>query len=64
VPAAWIATRLAARQLDTLLYQQTSNDPLAMTAAIVVLLLVAVCAGLLPARRAARIDPIVALRTE
>jgi predicted permease len=64
VPAAWVATRLAAGQLDTLLYQQTPNDPLAMTAAIVVLLLVAVCAGLLPARRAARIDPIVALRTE
>ena len=64
VPAAWIATRLAARQLDTLLYQQTPNDPLAMTAAIVVLLIVAVGAALLPARRAARIDPIVALRTE
>ncbi|MGH9373551.1 MAG: ABC transporter permease [Vicinamibacterales bacterium] len=64
VPAAWITTRLAARQLDTLLYEQTPNDPLAMTAAIVLLLLVAACASLLPARRAARIDPIVALRTE
>jgi putative ABC transport system permease protein len=64
VPAAWIATRLAARQLDTLLFEQTPNDPIAMTAAILVLLLVAMGAGLLPARRAARIDPMVALRTE
>ena len=64
VPGAWIATRLASRQLDTLLFDQTPNDPIAMAAAIVVLVLVAVCAGLLPARRAARIDPIVALRTE
>lgn len=64
IPGAWIATRLASRQLDTLLFEQTPNDPIAMAAAIIVLLLVAVCAGLLPARRAARIDPIVALRTE
>jgi putative ABC transport system permease protein len=64
VPAAWVATRLAARQLDTLLYQQTPTDPLAMTAAIVVLFLVAAGAAVLPARRAARVDPIVALRAE
>jgi predicted permease len=64
VPGAWISTRLASRHLDTLLFEQTPNDPIAMTAAIVVLLLVAIGAGLLPARRAARIDPIVALRTE
>ncbi len=64
VPAAWLATRIGARQLETLLYRQTATDPLAMTAALVVLFLVAVCAGLLPARRAARIDPIVALRAE
>ena len=64
LPGAWISTRLASRQLDTLLFEQTPNDPRAMTAAIGVLLLVAACAALLPARRAARIDPIVALRTE
>ena len=64
VPAAWVATRLAARQLDTLLYQQAPTDPLAMTAAIVVLFLVAAGAAVLPARRAARIDPILALRAE
>jgi len=64
IPAAWMASRLASHQLDTVLFQQTPNDPVAMTAAIVVLALVAMCAGMLPARRAARIDPIVALRNE
>ena len=28
VPAAWIASRLVSRQLDTLLFEQTPNDPI------------------------------------
>jgi ABC-type antimicrobial peptide transport system permease subunit len=64
VPGAWISTRLASRQLDTLLFEQTANDPIAMAVAVIVLVRAAVCAGLLPAGRAARIDPNVALRTE
>lgn len=64
VPAAWIAGRLAARQLSSLLYQVTSTDPITMVAAAGVLVIVAMCAGLLPARRAATIDPVAALRNE
>jgi predicted permease len=64
IPAAWIAGRLASRQLTSLLYDVTSTDPATMMASAAVLMAVAVGAGLLPARRAVRIDPAVALRNE
>jgi putative ABC transport system permease protein len=64
IPAAWIAGRLASNQLSSLLYGVTSTDPATMVVAIVVLAVVAACASLLPAQRAVRIDPVVALRNE
>jgi predicted permease len=64
IPVAWIAGRLASRQLSSLLYNVTSTDPVTMIVATIVLVTVAMCAGLLPARRAVRIDPAVALRNE
>ena len=64
VPAAWIVGRLASRQLSGILFELTPADPITMTAATILLVLVAMCAGVPPARRAARIDPIVALRNE
>ena len=64
VPAAWIAGRLASRILSPLLYQITPTDPITIAIAVGVLVLVAMIAGLLPARRAVRIDPMIALRTE
>jgi putative ABC transport system permease protein len=64
VPAAWIVGRLASRQLSGILFELTPADPITMTAATILLVLVAMWAGVLPARRAARIDPIVALRNE
>jgi putative ABC transport system permease protein len=64
IPAAWIAGRLASRQLSSLLYKVTSTDPATMALATIVLVVVAMSAGLLPARRAVRIDPAVALRND
>jgi putative ABC transport system permease protein len=52
------------RWLQGLLFETTPNDPVTMTAVGVLLLLAALVASLLPARRAARIDPVTALRIE
>ncbi len=52
------------RVMASLLYGVSTKDPLAFGLAPAVLLLVAGLATWLPARRAARVDPLVALRSE
>jgi ABC-type antimicrobial peptide transport system permease subunit len=41
-----------------------ANDPLALTLAVMTLLGAAILAGYVPARKASRIDPMIALRHE
>ena len=55
---------LLTRLLGNLLYQVSPRDPLAFGSAFAVMALVSVAACLLPAWRAARMDPMRALRTE
>ena len=52
------------RLAQSLLYELTGSDPVVLAVAAVVLTLVAIGAGLIPAYRASRIDPMRALRYE
>jgi ABC-type antimicrobial peptide transport system permease subunit len=58
--AAFALTRL----LQTLLFEISATDPATLAAVSVGVLAVAVLSAILPARRAMRVDPMVALRYE
>ena len=60
VPAALFAGHL----MTSLLFEVSGYDPLALLGAILLLAICAAVAGFIPARRAASIDPMQALRTE
>jgi ABC-type antimicrobial peptide transport system permease subunit len=55
---------LGAHSIADQLYVVKSYDPSSLSVAVVVLLAAAALAGFLPARRAASIDPMPALRNE
>ena len=48
----------------SLLYELKPNDPLTIALATLLLATVAVLAGYFPARRASRVEPMIALREE
>ena len=52
------------RVMQTLLFEVSALDPLAFAIAAVSMVIVALLAALIPASRAARVDPVTALRNE
>jgi ABC-type antimicrobial peptide transport system permease subunit len=60
IAASLVVTRL----LGTMLYDVKPGDPITLIAVTLLLMLVALAACYIPARRATRVDPLVALRHE
>jgi len=60
IPVALAAARLIVSQL----YGLKPSDPFTVVSAVLVMAGVGLLAGYLPARRAAKVDPVVALRYE
>lgn len=57
-----LAALLLTRLMGTMLYKVSPRDPLAFTTALIILIVVALIACIVPARRASRVDPARALR--
>jgi predicted permease len=64
VTAGLLIAFYVGRQVESQLFGLSPTDPASLAGAVGLLLTVALLAGFIPARRATRIDPLVALRTE
>jgi ABC-type antimicrobial peptide transport system permease subunit len=58
------AAIFAGRAAKAILYQMEGHDPVVLVVSVVVLTIVALGAGFIPAHRASRVDPMLALRYE
>ena len=59
-----VSAAAAARLMRSLLYEVTPGDPMTFLFVAIALPLIALLASVVPAWRATRVDPIVALKTE
>jgi ABC-type antimicrobial peptide transport system permease subunit len=59
-----LAAAVLTRFMQAMLFETSTTDPTSFIAVSVVMLLVAVAATVIPAKRAAGIDPLTALRSE
>ena len=60
IVAAWFGTSL----VSSFLFGVTNTDPVTYAAVTALLVLVALIAAYVPARRATRVDPVMALRSD
>jgi ABC-type antimicrobial peptide transport system permease subunit len=58
------STRWMARLAEAQLFDVKTNDPWTLAGAVMIVAVATLAAAYLPARRAARVDPVVALRAE
>jgi ABC-type antimicrobial peptide transport system permease subunit len=58
------ATLAGGKYISTLLFDLTPYDPATLATSVVTMAAVGMAAGVIPARRASRVDPVVALRCE
>jgi ABC-type lipoprotein release transport system permease subunit len=56
------ASLMATRVLRSLLFQVDARDPVTLVAVAILLMVTAMLATLIPALRATRVDPVVAMR--
>jgi ABC-type antimicrobial peptide transport system permease subunit len=59
-----VGSLMLTRTMRSLLFEVSPNDPLTVVGVALLLMLIAMLASYIPARRATRVDPIVALRYE
>jgi ABC-type antimicrobial peptide transport system permease subunit len=64
VAAGLVFALALSRVLSSMLFEVSPRDPLTLAGVAAVLLATALVASFLPARRATRVDPVVALRSE
>jgi predicted permease len=62
IPAAFAGARVARTVLDDVLFGVRPDNPATLAMAVGILAVTALAAGLVPARRASKVDPMVALR--
>jgi ABC-type antimicrobial peptide transport system permease subunit len=55
---------LTGRAIESLLFETAPSDPVTLGVVAALLVVVSVVASVLPARRAARVDPLTAMRSE
>jgi putative ABC transport system permease protein len=59
-----VLATVAGRLITSILFGVSGNDPVTLVGVLLILIVVAALAAYVPARRATRVDPMVALRTE